>query len=44
MFDKNGNGTISAKELGSALETVGLKQSDAEVQGLLRSVDKNGKM
>lgn len=43
-FDKNNDGTISASELKEVLEKCGCKKvTDAEVEEILKKVDKDGK-
>lgn len=44
MFDKDGDGTIDAGELGTVMGTLGINPSDAEIQQMIEEVDtdKNG--
>ena len=44
MFDKNGDGTISAKELGAALTGLGITVKEAEVTDILKEADIDGKV
>lgn len=38
LFDRNGDGNISAKELGVVLRSFGMNPSDAELQDMVRMV------
>lgn len=42
MFDKDGDGFISTKELGTVLRSLGQSPTDAELQMMLGEVDVNG--
>ncbi|XP_023338566.1 neo-calmodulin [Eurytemora carolleeae] len=42
MFDKDGDGTISVKELGTVLRTLGLNPSEEEVEEMIEESDKDG--
>lgn len=42
MIDKDGSGTISTKELGFAMKTLGEPKSDAELAKLVAEVDVDG--
>ena len=42
MFDKDGNGTISANELGAVLRGLGQNPTKAELDELIQSVDSDG--
>lgn len=44
MFDKDGDGTIDADELGAVMRSMGQNPTDAEIQQLIEAVDvdKNG--
>ncbi len=42
FFDKNGDGTISTKELGTVMRVLGQNPTEAEVQGMIDDVDANG--
>lgn len=39
MFDKNGDGEISASELGAVMRSLGLKPTDQEVEDMVNEVD-----
>ncbi|PPJ50644.1 hypothetical protein CBER1_05246 [Cercospora berteroae] len=39
VFDKNGDGEISAAELGDVMRSLGLKPTDGELQDMLHEVD-----
>ncbi|KAI8088533.1 hypothetical protein BDF21DRAFT_413444 [Thamnidium elegans] len=39
LFDKNGDGSISASELGVVLRSFGMNPSDAELQDMVNDVD-----
>eukprot|EP00093_Oithona_nana_P004586 04586.XXX_2860_8014_1 [CDS] Oithona nana genome sequencing. len=41
LFDRDGNGTISADELGTLLRTLGQEPSEAEVEEILSVLDAN---
>lgn len=43
LFDRDGDGLISAKELGSVLRTLGQTPTEAEVQALITEADTDGK-
>lgn len=42
MIDKNGDGTICIDELGKAMRLAGQNPSDAEVEEIMVSEDKDG--
>ena len=44
MFDRDGDGTIDADELGTVMGSLGINPSDAEIQQMIEEVDtdKNG--
>ena len=42
MFDKDGGGTISIKELKQVFEALGQCPTEEEVQGMISGVDKDG--
>ncbi|CEP11988.1 hypothetical protein [Parasitella parasitica] len=42
LFDKDGNGSISAPELGVVLRTFGMNPSEAELQDMVDDVDADG--
>ena len=41
MFDKDGNGRISTKELKGVMKSLGQNVTDAEVQSMIKKVDLN---
>lgn len=41
-FDKNGDGTISTKELGMVMRTLGQNPSEAELADLIAEIDQDG--
>ena len=43
MFDKNGDGHISQKELGTVMRSLGQSPTDAEVKKMIADVDLNSK-
>ena len=43
MFDKDGDGTITSKELGLVMKNLGQNPSEAELQALIKAVDSNSK-
>ncbi|KAJ4474361.1 hypothetical protein J3R30DRAFT_3508317 [Lentinula aciculospora] len=42
VFDKDGNGSISAKELKAVMESLGEKLSDKEVDAMILEADQDG--
>ena len=42
MFDKDGDGTITAKELGVVMRQLGLNPSEEELIEMIMEVDENG--
>ena len=42
MFDKNGDGTISTKELGTVIRALGLNPTEAELKQNINEVDASG--
>ena len=42
MFDKDGGGTVSTKELKQVFEALGQHPSDEDVQAMISGVDKDG--
>ncbi|EIE92515.1 hypothetical protein RO3G_17113 [Rhizopus delemar RA 99-880] len=42
LFDKDGDGSISANELGVVLRSFGMNPSDAELQDMVNDVDADG--
>ena len=43
LFDKDGNGTITAKELGTAMRSLGQTPSESELQDMINEIDADGK-
>ena len=43
LFDKNGDGTVSTKELGTIMRSLGQNPTEAELKDIIANVDKNGK-
>ena len=43
MFDKNGDGTISSKELGIVMRGIGQNPTEAELTDMINEVDADGK-
>ena len=43
LFDKNGDGYISSKELGIVMRSLGQNPSEAELQDMINEVDFDGK-
>lgn len=43
VFDKNGDGIVSCKELGTVMRSLGQNPTDAEVQDMINEVDADGK-
>lgn len=41
IFDQNGDGTISTKELGVVIRSLGLSPTDREIQEIIREFDKD---
>ena len=39
LFDKDGNGTISTKDLGTVLRALGQKPTEPEVQEMVQQID-----
>lgn len=44
LFDKDDSGTISTKELGIVMKSLGETKSDAELEKIIAQVDKDGKL
>ena len=44
LFDKNGDGTVSTKELGTIMRSLGQNPTEAELKDIVANVDKNGKI
>ena len=42
LFDKDGDGSITAKELGTVLRSLGQKPTEAELQDMINEVDADG--
>ena len=42
VFDKNGDGTISTKELGAVMRSMGQNPTEAELMDMVHEVDGNG--
>merc|ERR1712118_654492 len=42
LFDKDGDGTITTKELGTVMRSLGQNQTEAELQDMINEVDGNG--
>ena len=42
LFDKNGDGYISSKELGIVMRSLGQNPSEAELQDMINEVDFDG--
>ena len=42
MFDKDGSGSITTKELGTVFRTLGQNPTEAELADMVHSVDRDG--
>ena len=42
LFDKDGDGTVSTKELGVVMRALGQNPTDAEIAEMIKEVDENG--
>ena len=43
LFDKNGDGVITSKELGTVMRTLGQNPTEAEIRDMINEVDADGK-
>ena len=43
MFDKDGDGSISTKELGIVMRSLGQNPTESEIQEIINEVDIDGK-
>lgn len=44
MFDKDGDGTISTKELGIVMRSLGQNPTESELQEIINEVDMDGRL
>jgi hypothetical protein len=44
LFDKDGNGTITSKELGTAMRSLGQYPTEVELRDMINEIDADGKM
>lgn len=42
IFDKDGDGTVSTKELGVVMRALGQNPTDIEIEEMIKEVDKDG--
>ena len=42
LFDKDGDGTITSKELGTVMRSLGQKPTEAELEEMISQVDADG--
>lgn len=43
LFDKDGNGTITSKELGTAMRSLGQYPTEVDLQDMINEIDADGK-
>lgn len=44
LFDRDGNGTITGKELGVAMRSLGMNPSEVELSDMINEIDADGKI